>query len=216
MRTAMSHSDVIRVLLIDDNRYFQDAVNIVLGTVDDIILVGQGSNGAQALPLCEQLKPDLVLMDVIMPIMSGVEATDLIHRRYPQIKILVLSSSHDEENVREMLVKGAAGYVLKGSLASDLVNTIRTVYSGKTVFSTEITSLLLHAPEKESIPDFGFTRRELGVLKLMAEGLSHKEIAARLIISQSTVKFHIANVLKKMSVDTRAEAIVLAAKYHLI
>jgi NarL family two-component system response regulator LiaR len=212
----MSRSDVIRVLLIDDNRYFQEAVIIALNAADDIVLVGQGSNGAEALQLCEQLHPDLILMDVVMPVMTGVEATDLIHQRHPDTKILVLSSFHDDASVREMLSKGAAGYVLKGSLASDLVNTIRTVHSGKSVFSIEITDVLLQTSKAEATPDFGLTQRELGIVKLMAEGLSHKEIAARLIISQSTVKFHIVNVLKKMEVKTRAEAIVLAAKYKLI
>jgi NarL family two-component system response regulator LiaR len=212
----MLRSDAIRVLLIDDNPYFHDAVSTIFSTVDDVLLVGQGSDGGEALRLCEELKPDLVLMDVVMPVMGGIEATELIHQKLPDIKILVLSSVHDDDSVREMLLRGAAGYVLKGSLASDLLSTIRAVHSGKAVFSSEVASALLRTSRDATSPDFGFTRRELGVLRLMAEGLSHKEIAARLIISQSTVKFHIVNILKKMSVETRAEAIALAAKYGLI
>lgn len=212
----MSHLDAIRVLLIDDNPYFHDAVTTILDTVDDILLVGRGNDGSEALRLCFELKPDLVLMDVVMPVMSGLEATHQIHQRFPHIKILVLSSVHDDDNVRKMLLKGAGGYVLKGSLASDLVNTIRAVHSGKAVFSSEVATALIRVPKDEASPEFGFTRRELSVLGLMADGLSHKEIASRLVISQSTVKFHIANILKKMAVETRAEAIALAAKYRLI
>jgi NarL family two-component system response regulator LiaR len=216
VQNLMSHNNLIRVLLIDDNPYFLEAVTTVLNTVEDIQLIGRGSNGKEALQLCEQLKPDLILLDVVMPVMTGVEATRQIHHSYPEMKILVLSSFHDDESVREMLLSGAAGYILKGSLASDLVSTIRAVHSGKAVFSSEVAYVLLQKPKDEARPDFGFTRRELGVLRLMAEGLSHKQIAARLTISQSTVKYHIVNVLKKMAVETRAEAIALAAKYKLI
>jgi two-component system, NarL family, response regulator LiaR len=212
----MSQPSTIRLLLVDDQAAVHEAVALVLNAVDDIVIVGQCRSGQEALELCPQLHPDLILMDVVMPGMSGFEATRLIHQQHPEIKILVLSSFQDDESVRNMLANGAIGYVLKGALASDLVDTIRTVHSGKSVFSAEIAQALLQPSPDDTRENFGLTRRELEVLRLLAEGLSHKEIGARLVISASTVKFHIVNILKKMGVETRSEAVVLAAKNHFI
>jgi two-component system, NarL family, response regulator LiaR len=206
----------IRIVLVDDHLRVHEAVTTVLKSVEDIVLIGQGSNGAEALQLCEELQPDLILMDIVMPGMNGAEATRLIHQKFPNIKILVLSSLQDDESVHAMLENGAMGYILKGSLASDLVDTLRTAYSGKSVFSKEITQVLMRVPPHEKSHDFGLTRRELEILKLMTEGLNNGEIAARLVISQSTVKFHITNIVQKMGVDTRAEALVVATKNHLV
>jgi NarL family two-component system response regulator LiaR len=211
----MKSSGKIRVILIDDHRRVHEAVFTVLNSVEDIALIAQGSNGKEALQLCEEHQPDLILMDVVMPVMSGLEATKLIHQRYPHIKILVLSSFQDDESVRAMLQHGAVGYILKGSLIDDLVNTIRITHSGKAVFSSEIASTLLNSAQPK-VQDFGLTGRELEILQLMTEGLNNGEIAAKLVISPSTVKFHIANILHKMNVETRAEAIVLAAKNNLV
>jgi two-component system, NarL family, response regulator LiaR len=206
----------IRIVLVDDHLRVHEAVTTVLKSVEDIVLIGQGSNGAEALQLCEALQPDLILMDIVMPGMNGAEATRLIHQKFPNIKILVLSSLQDDESVHAMLENGAMGYILKGSLTSDLVDTLRTAYSGKSVFSKEITQVLMRVPPHEKSHDFGLTRRELEILKLMTEGLNNGEIAARLVISQSTVKFHITNIVQKMGVDTRAEALVVATKNRLV
>ena len=208
-------SKTIRVLLIDDHLHFHDAVSTALSVVDDITLVGSGTDGAEALELCERLKPDLILMDVLMPKMSGVEAAKLIHQKYPALKILALSSFQEYEIIREMLENGAVGYVLKGELAHDLVATIRAAHTGKLVFSDEIVHSLLEPFGAEAI-DFELTRRELEVLRLMSAGLSNGQIAVRLVISVPTVKFHLVNIMAKMSVRTRSEAIVLAAKHNLI
>jgi len=208
-------SKTIRVLLIDDHLHFHDAVSTALSVVDDITLVGSGTDGAEALELCERLKPDLILMDVLMPKMSGVEAAKLIHQKYPHLNILALSSFQEYEIIREMLENGAVGYGLKGELAHDLVATIRAAHTGKLVFSDEIVHSLLEPFGAEAI-DFELTRRELEVLRLMSAGLSNGQIAVRLVISVPTVKFHLVNIMAKMSVRTRSEAIVLAAKHNLI
>jgi two-component system, NarL family, response regulator LiaR len=208
-------SGKIRVILIDDHRFVHETVALALARAEDIVLVAQGGNGQEALQLCQHYKPDLILMDVIMPVMNGVEATRLISEQHPEIKILALSSFQDDDSVRAMMAYGAVGYVLKGSIVNDLVTTIRATQFGKVVFSPEVTATLLTSPKRQS-QDFGLTQRELEVLRLMAEGLNNGEIAARLTISQSTVKFHIANVIHKLGVDTRTEAIVLAAKNNLI
>lgn len=214
--SMMSQDKPIRVILVDDHKHIHDAVSILLNQQNDIELVGQASNGFEVVQLCDELQPDLILMDVVMPGMNGVEATHLIRQKYPQLKILVLSSFQDDASVMEMLANGANGYVLKGALASDLADTIRTTYQGKTVFSNEVAQILLKPNRDDQHQTFGLTDREQEVIKLMADGLNNNEIAHHLYISRSTVKFHIANIVQKMGVETRAEAIVLAAKNGLI
>jgi len=205
----------IRILLADDQLRVHEGVALALRGTDDIQLIGQAANGDEAIALCAQLQPDLVLMDVLMPGMGGIEATHQILQRHPHIKILVLSAMQDDESVRAMLEHGAIGYVLKDSLARDLPATIRAAYSGNMIFSQAITQRLLHQVSAD-VRDFGLTEREMEVLRLMAEGLNNGELAARLFISASTVKFHIVNILDKMGVQTRPEAIVLAAKNNLV
>ena len=211
----MTLPKIIRVLLVDDHLLFHDAVMNALSVADDITLIGRSTDGAEALNLCEQLKPDLILMDVLMPKMNGVEAARRVHEKYPNLKILALSSFQEYEIIREMLENGAVGYVLKGSLADDLVATIRAAYTGKRIFSDEIVQTLLVPFSAEAV-DFGLTRRELEVLRLLSAGLSNGQIAVRLVISASTVKFHLVNIIAKMNVRTRSEAIVLAAKHNII
>jgi NarL family two-component system response regulator LiaR len=213
----MTQHPKIRILLVDDHAWVHQAVATILKIAPDIELVGQANNGVEALRLCEELLPDLILMDVVMPHINGIEATRIIREKYDMTKILVLSSFQDDESVLAMLESGAIGYVLKGSLTGDLVSAIRTAMTGASVFSAEITSVLLKSTQENLIGhDFGLTTRELEVLRLMAKGENNPEIADKLVISQSTVKFHIANILDKMRVETRSEAIVLAAKNNLV
>ena len=133
----------IRVVLIDDHLQIHTVVQATLFSTPDFKLVGQGANGQDAIALCEQYKPDIVLMDVVMPIMDGIEATKILHEQYPETKILVLSSFHDHESVYTMLRNGAVGYLTKDSLAQDLVETIRTTFQGKMVFSPDIVEQLV-------------------------------------------------------------------------
>ncbi len=214
----MSLDPKIRVLLVDDHPHVHKAVQIALQNAHDIELVAHAGNGQEAIILCAQLQPDVVLMDVVMPVMDGIEATRKIHSDHPNIRLLVLSSFQDEESVHLMLTNGAVGYILKYSLATDLVNTIRTVFHGNSVLSSQIVQSLLNTTPltPPSIQNFRLTPREMEILRCMAEGLNNGEIAARLVISQSTVKYHIANILQKMDVETRSEAIVLAVKNDLV
>lgn len=203
----------VRVILIDDHRHIHQAAAAILGETADIDLIAHGSNGEEAVKLCREHQPDLVLMDVVMPIMDGVEATRIIHKQFPQIRVLVLSSFLDHESVHEMLRSGASGYITKDALARDLTTTIRATHEGKAVFSQAVAARLL-----EPVPaqQFDLTDRELEVLGLVAEGLNNRQIAHELTISPSTVKFHISNIVQKMGVETRTEAIVLAAKNNLV
>ncbi len=206
-----------RILLVDDHAWVHQAVNTILKIAPDIELIGQAHNGVEALRLCEELRPDLILMDVVMPHINGIEATRIIRERYDTIKILELSSFQDDESVLAMLDSGAMGYVLKGSLTGDLISAIRTAMTGVSVFSAEITSVLLKSNhETTNGHDFGLTARELEVLRLMAKGENNPEIADKLVISQSTVKFHIVNIRDKMKVATRPEAMVLVAKNNIV
>jgi len=208
----------IRVVLADDHIRTHEFVSLLLEAVEDVALVGQASNGQEAIDLCQRLQPDVVLMDVLMPIMNGIEATQIIHQRFPAIKILVLSSFQDDDSVLAMLHNGAIGYLLKGSLTTELVATLRAVQGGQHVFSAEITEKLIHptTPPPSLPSDYRLTERELTVLRLMASGQNNQQVALQLHISPSTVKFHLANILSKMGVETRSEAIVLAAKANLI
>lgn len=214
MSQNINENPSIRVVLIDDHMQIHKIVQATLGSTSDIKLVGQGANGQEGLDLCKQYRPDIALMDVVMPVMDGIEATKVLHERFPEIKILVLSSFHDHESVHAMLRNGAVGYLTKNTLAIDLVETIRTTFQGKMVFSPDIVEQLVSPPKP--IGDFQLTDRELEVLVLLAEGLTNQQSAYKLSISQSTLKFHMANIFQKLGVQTRSEALVLAAKNNLI
>lgn len=214
MTQTKTDENPIRVVLVDDHHQMHQIVRATLGATADIKLVGQGANGQEGIALCEQHQPDIVLMDVVMPVMDGIEATKILHERFPSLKVLVLSSFQDHESVYSMLRNGAVGYLVKSSLAQDLAETIRSAAHGKMVFSSEIGAQLLSPPQPAV--DFHLTDRELEVLVLLAEGLTNQQSALKLSISQSTLKFHMTNIFQKLGVQTRSEALVLAAKNNLI
>lgn len=206
----------IRVVLVDDQFKVHQAILAILDLLDDIQVVGQGSSGHDALLLCEQVRPDIVLMDIMMAEMDGIEATRLITQSYPQIKVLALSSFQDEAQVRAMMEAGAAGYILKTSSIDDLAHTLRATYGGKTLFSPEITQVLLRPAAQSPSADYGLTPRELEVLKLMVQGLNNTEIAENLVVSLATAKFHVSSILTKLGVSSRVEAVALAVQKHLV
>lgn len=202
-------------MLVDDQAHIHKAVRQVLDTAEDVSLVAQCSNAHDAFLLCQEHHPDIILMDIVMPVMDGIEATERLLQIASGMKILGLTSFQDDETVHKMLAKGAAGYIIKSALMRDLLTTIRAVHQGNTVLSSEAARILLQAAQPKD-HDFKLTPRELEILRAMAGGLNNGEIAARYVISQSTVKFHIVNILQKMGVETRSEAIVLAAKNNLV
>ena len=210
----MADETSIRVVLVDDHTQMHRIIQAILSTIPDIKLVAQGANGQEGIVLCEQYHPDIVLMDVVMPIMDGIEASKILRERCPTVKVLVLSSFQDHESVHAMLQNGAVGYLTKSELAQDLVETIRATFQGKMVFSSEV-GVHLMAPPQPAV-DFHLTDRELEVLVLLAEGLTNQQSAQKLSISQSTLKFHMTNIYQKLGVQTRSEALVLAAKNNLI
>lgn len=208
-----AHPPLIRVLLVDDQEPIHHSVAALLRSVEDLSLVGQAYNGEDALTLCERIHPDLVLMDVVMPRMSGAETTRAILNQSPEIKIVALTSAHEHEYVKSMMDSGAVGYLIKHALADSLPDTIRAVYRGMSVFSTEAVSVIRSSRSSDS---FDLTDRELEVLRYVAQGLCDHEVADQLCISHFTVRYHIKNILTKMNVTSRAQALVLAAKNRLI
>jgi NarL family two-component system response regulator LiaR len=210
----MPDTKAIRVVLIDDHFTVHKTVSTLLEHIPDIKLVGQGANGQDALDLCARVQPDVVLMDVVMPVMDGIEATQRLGERYPSVKVLVLSSFHDHESVYAMLRNGAVGYLTKGTLSQELMDTIRVAFQGQVVLTREVAEQLVSPPQPAV--EYHLTDRELEVLVLLAEGLTNQQSAHRLSISTSTLKYHMANIYRKLGVQTRSEALVLAAKNNLI
>ena len=210
----MSKDHKITIILIDDHRRVHQAISEMISFFDDIEVLAHGTNGREAIELCDLFHPDLVLMDVVMPILDGVEATKHIMAKHPDIKILALSSFKDHHTVRTMLESGAIGYVLKDSSVDDLENTIRAAYEGQSILSPEIMQALLESPQSDQ--ESKLSSRELEVLKLLGKGMTNNQIGNILTISVSTVKFHITNIIEKLGVTTRAEALVFAAKNNLI
>jgi NarL family two-component system response regulator LiaR len=203
----------IRVILIDDAQDVHDAVVTALRTVEDIVLAGKSFRGEDAVQLCEIALPDLVLMDMVMPGIGGADTTRALVERFPNLKILAMSSYREYALIRAMLDSGAVGYVMKDAISDELVDIIRAAVQGNIVFSREIGQIIL-SPQNQG--DFGLTKREMDVLKLVAEGKYDLEIAKQLDVSKRTVRFHVRNILRKMSVSNRLQAMVLAAKNNLV
>jgi two-component system, NarL family, response regulator LiaR len=207
----------IRVLVVDDHRHIHEVITRVLIGINDISIVGQAANGAEAVRLCEEISPDLILMDVVMPVMDGRQATERLHEKYPDAKILVLSSFQDHESVHQMLRSGAVGYITKDALTNDLVNVIHTTMQGKAVFSPNVIEKLI-SPEAASpaVQKFNLTDRDLEILVAMADGLTLQQIALKFSIALTTVKYHSANIFRKLGAQNRSEALVVALKNNLI
>ena len=212
----MTQLNPIRVLLVDDHMVVRSGLSTVLSVYDDLKLVGEAGDGEEAIRLCERLQPDVILMDLLMPKMDGVTAIKTIKTRWPQIQIIALTSFKEKEYVEGALKAGANGYLLKDVSAEELVNAVRRAVAGQPSLSPEAAQVLIHNVSEPAQPDVEMTGREKEILDLMVEGLSNNEIAERLIVSQSTVKFHVSNILSKLGVNGRTEAVALAIKHHLV
>ena len=206
----------IRVLLVDDHAVVRSGLGAVLSATDDMILVGEAGDGEQAVRLCEQFQPDVILMDLLMPKMDGVAATEIIHKRWPQIRIIALTSFKEKEYVEGALKAGAMSYLLKNISAGELSAAIRRAIAGQPSMSPEAAQILLQKVNEPAKHGDDITDREREILLLMVDGLSNSEMAKRLVISQSTVKFHVSNILSKLGVASRTEAVALALKHNLV
>jgi len=203
-------------MIVDDHTMVRRGLAVILKTVDDLVLVGEASNGQEAVHLCEQAQPDVILMDLVMPDMDGTTATRIIRERRPHVQIIALTSFHEKELVQKALEAGAISYLLKNVSADELAKAIRSAYAGQPTLAPEATRALIQAASQPSVPDYGLTPREYEVLILMVEGLSNLEIAERLTVSRATARAHVSNILAKLGVSNRAEAIALALRRKLV
>ena len=213
-------SELIRVLIADDHTIVRSGVRLLLEAEADMEVVGEALDGREALNLAESLQPDVVLMDITMPEMDGLEATREIKTSFPQIKVLVLTMHRSDEYFFEMLKAGASGYILKGAKTSELINAVRVVQQGEIFLYPTMTQKLVNGYlklsewDKEAGPSL--SPREKEILSLLAEGYSNKEIADLLVISPSTVHSHRSNVMDKLGLNNRRELIQYARKRGLI
>jgi NarL family two-component system response regulator LiaR len=212
----MNETDIIRVITVDDHEIMRSGIAFSLQAFKDLELVGEAPNGNKALQLCGELEPDVVLMDMQMAGMDGVQTTQAIREKYPEVQVLALTSFYDKNLVQRALQAGASGYLVKGVSAQELAKVIRLVYSGNMILAQEASQALIQMDVQPSKVGDDLTDRELEVLALLAEGLSNAEIAQQLTISTSTAKHHVRAIRSKLSAANRAEAVSLAMRHDLI
>jgi two-component system, NarL family, response regulator LiaR len=209
-------SKPIRVLLVDDHTMVRRGLAAFLKVFDDLELAGEAENGQTAIQLCAKLQPDVVLMDMVMPDMNGATATRSIRQQFPSVQVIALTSFKEEELVKSALEAGAIGYLLKDVSADELVRAIRSAHAGRATLSPEAAQALVHASSQLPVPGYDLTERERAVLALMVEGLNNTQIAGKLTVSPSTIKSHVSNILAKLGVASRTEAVTLALRNRII
>ena len=212
----MSDSEAIRVMIVDDHMVMRTGLRYTLSSFDDLELVGEAGSGGEAIEKCAGLQPDVILMDMVMPHMDGAETTQQIRQRYPEMQIIALTSFQEKDLVERAIQAGAIGYLLKNVEAKELAQAIRAAHAGRPTLAEEATEALMESTRQKTEPGRDLTGRETEVLDMMAQGLTNSQIAERLTVSESTVKFHVRNILSKLGAASRSEAVSLAWQYNLI
>ena len=206
----------IRVMVVDDHTMVRRGLATFLKVFDDLELAGEAASGQAAVQLCAQQQPDVVLMDMVMPDMDGATATRLIRKQFPKVQVLALTSFKEELLVQNALQAGAIGYLLKDISADELAQAIRAAHAGRATLSPEAAQALVNAASQPPAPGLDLTERERAVLALMVEGLNNTQIAERLTVSPSTVKSHVSNILSKLGISSRTEAVAIAVRNRLV
>jgi DNA-binding NarL/FixJ family response regulator len=223
---ASPHAEPIRTMIVDDHALFRRGLEMVLEGEPDIDLVGQASDGAEAVEKAAESLPDIVLMDIRMPRSNGIEACRAVKEAAPSAKIVILTISDEEEDLFEAIRAGASGYLLKDIPLDEVADTVRAVHGGQSLINpsmagkllTEFAALARRDDEEraQEVPAPRLTEREMQVLKLVARGMNNRDIAKELFISENTVKNHVRNILEKLQIHSRMEAVMVAVREKLI
>ena len=211
-----SPSQPLRVMLVDDHAMVRRGLATFLKAFDDLELAGEAESGAAAIQLCARVVPDVILMDMVMPDMDGATATRAIRQKYPQVQVIALTSFKEGNLIKRALEAGAIAYLLKDVSADDLVWAIRAAHAGRATLSPEAAQALVETANQPPPPGLDMTEREREVLALMVEGLNNTQIAGRLTVSPSTIKSHVSNILAKLGVASRTEAVTLALRNRIV
>lgn len=214
--TETAPSQPIRVMLADDHAMVRHGLATFLLVFDDLELVGEAESGAEAIQRCAELLPDVILMDMLMPDMDGVTATRAIRQQFPSARVLALTSFKDNELIQNALEAGVIGYLLKNVSADELARAIRAAHAGRTTLSPDVAQAIVQAASEPPQPGLDLTERERAVLVLMVEGLNNTQIAGQLVVSPSTIKSHVSNILSKLGASSRTEAVTLALRHGLV
>ncbi|MDT2755341.1 response regulator transcription factor [Enterococcus pseudoavium] len=209
---------MIRVLLVDDHEMVRLGVSSYLSIQSDVEVVGEAENGEEGYEKALELRPDVILMDLVMEVMDGIESTKKILKDWPEAKILIVTSFIDDEKVYPAIEAGASGYLLKTSTAHEIANAIRKTYNGERVLEPEVTTKMMEqlSNRHHHVLHEELTNREQEILLLIAQGMSNQEIADELFITLKTVKTHVSNILAKLEVEDRTQAAIYAFKHGLI
>lgn len=211
----MDTQNLIQVLIVDDHAMLRKGLAAFLMSYSDLKLVGEAANGEEALVLCDTLRPDIVLMDLMMPVMGGITATRLIRKQYPEIQVIILTSFGEERLIKEVLEAGAISYLFKKIAADDLVKAIRAAHNGFSTFASEVTEILVRSIDQPQSIFTELTPREREVLALIVKGMGNNEIADALVISVSTTKSHISHILAKLGATSRTEVIAIVLEHNI-
>ena len=211
-----SPSQPIRVMLVDDHTMVRRGLATFLKVFDDLQLAGEAESGEAAIQLCAEVLPDVILMDMVLPTMDGATATRVIRQQFPQVQVIALTSFKEGELIKNALEAGAIGYLLKDVTADDLVQAIRSAHAGRATLSPEAAQALVETSNLPPAPGLALTEREREVLTLMIEGLNNTQIAGKLTVSPSTIKSHVSNILSKLGVASRTEAVTLALRTRIV
>ena len=215
-------SEKIKVMLVDDEQLIRSGLKIMLETYPDIEVIHQAGNGREAFECCKKEVPDVILMDIRMPVSTGIEGTKLIKEAYPEVKIVMVTTFQDTEYIVEAMQYGASGYLLKDSSYEAIYDGIKVALSGKVVMDATVSEKLVMQPkvpassiEKTDISSFGLTEREIELIRLVSQGLNNKEISEALFLSEGTVKNNISTILSKLALRDRTQLVIFAYDHHI-
>ena len=212
----MTPSPPIRVVLVDDHAVVRAGLQYFLASTSDIVVVGEAGDGAQALVVVNELQPDVVVLDLMMPKVDGITALTQLHEGHPQLRVLMLTSFVEGPLIQQALQLGACGYLLKDAAGEELAAAIRTAYAGRSVLDAAATQALIRAVSEPPTPGGDLTEREREVLGLLVSGRSNKHIGVLLDISRNTVRHHVQNILRKLGAANRTDAVGKAVQYGLV